>query len=95
MSWRPEEWSNILRAKAEKWNKNPPEWTFDNFIEFGADAMLEALRGKGQPIEYSPNWRYEDYANEAILALDRMGINKLCKFARGKLVFIPDEKGEA
>ncbi len=41
--WRPDNWADILKYKTEEWNNKPPAWTFDNFIEFGADAMLEAV----------------------------------------------------
>jgi hypothetical protein len=76
MTWRPEGWSDYLREQAEKWNRNPPAWTFDKFIEFGADAMLEALKDKGA-------WMTPEQMK--LLAPDR-------KYPYGWLVFIPDEE---
>lgn len=43
MSWRPQNWSDYLRKKTDKWNRHPQPWIFDAFMEFGADAMLEAV----------------------------------------------------
>ena len=75
--YRPEGWPELLRKKAEEWNANPPEWTFDNFIEFGADAIIKALR--------------ED-AFWIIDGSHKVEIDSTRCFANGRLVFIPDEE---
>ena len=62
--------------------------------EAGADAMLESVRNRGVPIEFTPNWRFEDYANSCILALDKVHINKVSKPVKGRLTFIPDEEDD-
>ena len=74
--WRPGDWPDILRNKTEEWNANPPEWTFDNFIEFGADAMLEALKNKEDAEYWKKEW-------------EEICLNPSTD---GWLVFIPDEQ---
>ncbi len=71
--YRPEGWIDILRKKTEEWNADPPEWTFDNFIELGADAMLEGLKKEGIHIKGVKGWEYLEESYNAWLHGNKTG----------------------
>lgn len=78
--WRPDNWKNPYRNKKGCWE--------GLVFERGADAMLEALREKGQPIDRIE--RTEDSETGKIL----FAVSPAIADARGWLIFIPEKKAK-
>ena len=70
--WRPENWSDFLRVQTQKWNANPPEWTFDNFVDFGVEAMSKAIQEELQNI-LDNNSSDQDKLNQLATLVEKLG----------------------
>jgi len=85
IGWRPDNWDIAqIRGDNEYRCLTPEEWA-----EAGADAMLEALRGKGLHGEFtSIEWRgYVDGPDSQSFELPTRSRPK-----KGTLIIIPDEE---
>jgi len=85
MNWRPKGWKTPVAIKGD-WDNAPNSKKWDiphshgwrDGFEAGADAILEALRGKGYPIKVGESFGDETGAR-TIVKVD------------GHVVFIPDD----